>query len=115
MDQTRRRDVIPEAIALTDFVEWAFGPDGFPWLGIVAYGDFSHHGWYRQQGIIFGRILEVESKASHRVSQTTGNDSVALFRVMDDMDPGVWDKFYQKNEFLQACPVESLLQPVNTM
>jgi hypothetical protein len=109
----RRGDVILEAMALLDFVEWAFGPDGFPRLEIVAYGEFSHHNRYRRQGIIVSRVSDVESNASNSIPHAT--DEFPLFPIMDDMDSGALEEFYSENEFLEACPVESLLEISDAM
>lgn len=102
---------------LAKFAQWAFGPEGYPKLQIIACGDFSYQGRYDRHNFLFCRKETCASLSSTPPSheEPTGaapDGSRWTFRIMTRKDEeelldgsnGLKDA----REFLAACPSEPL-------
>lgn len=102
----RDRTVSPEdkppqlTDGLHDFAHWAFGPDGFQSLRVLAFGDFSYSGRYRHGNVLLCKNLE-----QHRTCQgITGQN----FRHLSKDDVLQWNYVEKYSNLLDACPTDLL-------
>ncbi|EEH49310.2 uncharacterized protein PADG_05389 [Paracoccidioides brasiliensis Pb18] len=75
-----------------EFVQWAFGPEGFPALEVIAVGDFSRR---KPKGFLFGR-----NASSQRLDEQGSPERTTLFgnTINDDSNAVRWQ--HQKYSLL---------------
>jgi hypothetical protein len=93
-----------------NFADWAFGPNGFRRLQILACGDFSYGGRYHHQSIMLYRATHLESADSKSFDLHQRKESTPLFEILDDLHSGTVDSPEDIMEFLTACPVDDLIE-----
>lgn len=59
---------------LAEFAQWAFGPNGYPELQVLAYGDFSHEGRYERHKLLLCR----RESYSLSTSPDNGSDTTTI-------------------------------------
>ncbi|MCJ1395106.1 hypothetical protein MMC18_007987 [Xylographa bjoerkii] len=86
---------------LYDFAEWAFGPEGFPKLQILAFGDFCYKGRFDAFNVLLRR---------NETLLRNGSDShlVRPYRQMEKRDWVLWDGIPGGLDMLGCCPAEIL-------
>ncbi|GLA21385.1 hypothetical protein AnigIFM62618_010696 [Aspergillus niger] len=96
-----------------DFVllaQWAFGPTGLPALQILAFGDFSHDGRYREQQILIRR-RRIGEQPYPRVSLDGEYSISSSFCLVDSDNHSLWDGLpLDGTQFLSACPGTGLME-----
>jgi hypothetical protein len=91
---------------LFSFANWAFGPEGFLGLDIVAFGDFSYQGRFSRNTLLLCRNKPSSSPAN---PDTTQQGTALTFRNMRKNDRELWDLLKRNAGFLEACPTQSIL------
>lgn len=89
--------------SLAEFANWAFGPRGIRSLQLIAFGDFSCLGRYKDDTVLLERVSG---------PTTPGNQGDLCFQAMGtDVKPllGLLDKY---KDAIEACPADSLLNVV---
>ena len=98
-----------EARELLNFAAWAFGPNGFHALQVLAYGDFSYGNRCAQQNtLLCRRSNPVLNSGSH---PTQAQGTIWGFQEMLDDDWDRVDHIDASWAVLEACPVDYLLSP----
>jgi hypothetical protein len=77
------------------FARWAFSPEGLPELRILAWGDFSHNGRWRDSNILLCRDWS--------------DQSGSYFRTLKNSDFDYWELIDENMDMLSACPSDQLL------
>ncbi|KAF2193539.1 hypothetical protein K469DRAFT_691105 [Zopfia rhizophila CBS 207.26] len=95
-DQDEEFPVLVEE--LSEFARWAFGPDGFVALKILAFGDFSYQGRHQRAQVLLCRD---ESRVSD-------NASGKNFRYVKKSDQELWELLEYYSEALESCPADPL-------
>ena len=90
---------------LDRFASWAFGPDGPSNLQILAYGDFSYQGRYREDTYLFGRNPSFNSPRALAPFPYNSNGYYSLLQKEERRLV-----MAQYGGFLEACPVDSLVR-----
>lgn len=118
-----------KAKQLPRFLNWAFGPNGFPNLLIVAVGDFSNNGRYSWFNGLFcrngdsdvqfeplGNIKCVEDDDGlseddfeEGVQRDTTGSARRSFRRMRPGDDMLWDRIKGAKEMLSVLPASPIL------
>jgi hypothetical protein len=87
--------------------QWAFGPQGFTSLRLIAYGDFSYDGRYALTNLFLARNV-----GQLRYKVYSQNDLMGY--NMDDLgsnDERCLSKLIERHfEMLSACPVDPLIE-----
>jgi len=91
---------------LFGFANWAFGPEGFPELDIVAFGDFSYQGRFSWNNLLLCRDKSSSSPAN---PDSTQQGAAFTFRNMRKNDRALWDLLKRNADFLEACPSDEIL------
>jgi hypothetical protein len=91
---------------LYTFANWAFGPGGFPVLEILAFGDFSYQGRFSRDTLLLCRD---KSSGSLTDPYSTEDVTELTFRNMRKTDGALWDLLKRNADFLEACPIDSIL------
>jgi len=91
---------------LFSFANWAFGPEGFPELDIVAFGDFSYRGRFSRKNLLLCRDKSSSSPAN---LDSTQQGTALTFRNMREDDRALWGLLKRNADFLEACPAETIL------
>ena len=91
---------------LFSFANWAFGPEGFPGLEILAFGDFSYQGRFSRDTLLLCRDKSSSSPAN---SDSTQQGTALTFRNVRKNDRALWDLLKRNADFLEACPTDSIL------
>ncbi|KKZ61360.1 hypothetical protein EMCG_04005 [[Emmonsia] crescens] len=107
---------IPVPLGLIKFVNWAFGRNGLPHLRILAYGDFSHQGRFKNSQLLFCRKGAAVSgvQAGNWFGSrylTHARASQLSFRLMAEQDKELWRSLNLRPFDLGVCPTENLLLP----
>ncbi|BCS00167.1 uncharacterized protein AKAW2_50508S [Aspergillus luchuensis] len=90
--------------------QWAFGPTGLPALQILAFGDFSHDGRYREQQILI-RWRRIGEQPYPRVSSDREYSISSSFCLVDSDDYSLWEGLpLDGTQFLSACPGTGLME-----
>jgi hypothetical protein len=90
-----------------DLAQWAFGPEGFASLQLIAYGDFSYDGRYAQNNLFLGRNVGELRYKVYRHEELMGNN----LRDFWSDDERRFNKLIEKHsEMLSACPIDSILE-----
>jgi len=88
------------------FAQWAFGPHGIPSLRLLAFGDFSHDGRFRDTTLLLCRREIPDTWGSDAGS----SDTFLRFREMKKgEDRELWDLYERELGVLAACSTDSLL------
>ena len=91
---------------LSDLASWAFGPNGLLNLHVLAYGDFSYQGRYIEDTFVFGRNKKfVKSSRELPLPLRESDFGYSLLRK-DERN----DVLARYGDFLEACPVDSLVR-----
>ena len=91
---------------LFSFAQWAFGPEGFPVLEILAFGDFSYQGRFSRHTLLLCRDTSSTSPANlDSIQQGTAT----TFRNMRKNDRALWDLLNRNADFLETCPTDSIV------
>ncbi|KAI2868709.1 hypothetical protein CBS147323_11290 [Aspergillus niger] len=103
----RKRSEAQEFLLLA---QWAFGPTGLPALQILAFGDFSHDGRYREQQILIRR-RRIGEQPYPRVSSDREYSISSSFCLVDSDDHSLWEGLpLDGTQFLSACPGTGLME-----
>ncbi|KAL4891314.1 hypothetical protein BDV59DRAFT_194491 [Aspergillus ambiguus] len=90
--RVRSGPVDVEAREFVAFSQWAFGPAGLPSLQVLAFGDFSHQGRYRQQQFLVCRRSEGRDWRARRLCCCKHDCAKGLtFEVASMDDVSLWD------------------------
>lgn len=101
-----------EAREFVSFSQWAFGPTGLPSLQILAFGDFSHQGRYRQQQFLVRRKNGERDGPAKRLCCCKHDCSDGwMFEVASMDDSSLWDGLpLDGPRFLSTCPTGGMLE-----
>ncbi|KAH8679710.1 hypothetical protein BGZ60DRAFT_235687 [Tricladium varicosporioides] len=88
---------------LRAFTNWAFGPDGLPMLEVLAFGDFSYDGRFRNHNHLFCRHTRLIRPLENDSSQQSEDEWVPTFRPIG-VGYKEWDLINRNKMFLAACP-----------
>ncbi|KAK4208990.1 hypothetical protein QBC37DRAFT_404754 [Rhypophila decipiens] len=99
------------------FADWAFGPNGIPSLDVIAFGDFGHGRW-ESNG--WGNLFLIRNKkigepgADGGTRAANGGDNFSVFwpcgkQLGDWSKTAASDLIERNRRFLEACPMESLV------
>lgn len=111
------------------FLNWAFGPTGFPNILIVAVGDFTHNSRFYWTNGLFCRNgdSDGEFQPSERIPSVEDDDGMSnsdfeegapqdktgsarrSFRRMRPTDEGLWDRIKGAKEMLGVLPSQPIL------
>jgi hypothetical protein len=91
------------------FSNWAFGPQGFPNLQVLAYGDFSYDGRFSQYNTLMCRDTSwsIPGNLTSRQQETKVLDWT--FRRLKKSDVALWELVKENADFLGACPTDLIL------
>jgi hypothetical protein len=92
--------------ALFSFANWAFGPEGFPVLDILAFGDFSYQGRFSKYNLLLCRDKSSSSPANPHSAR---KGTALTFRKVRKNDRALWDLLKRNSDFLEACPTDPIL------
>jgi hypothetical protein len=94
---------------LLPFARWAFGPEGIQSLQVLAYGDFSYDGRFKEANrILCRKSWKVEKRYKKNIEDDT-QYYVFPFQPMREVDIEMEELFNENLDFLAACPVDSLV------
>lgn len=93
---------------LRKFAHWAFGPDGLPTLEVLAFGDFSHDGRFRNHNHLFCRHTRSIRTLENDTSQQGEGERVLTFCPIRG-NYREWGLIDRNKEFLEACPTNSII------
>lgn len=101
-----------EAREFVSFSQWAFGPTGLPSLQILAFGDFSHQGRYRQQQFLVRRKNGERDGPAKRLCCCKHDCSDGwTFEVASMDESSLWDGLpLDGPRFLSTCPTGEMLE-----
>jgi len=91
---------------LFSFAHWAFGPEGFPVLEILAFGDFFYQGRFSRYTFLLCRDTSSTSPANPDPIQ---QGTTLTFRNMRKNDRALWDLLNRNTDFLEASPTDSIV------
>ena len=98
-----------EARELLNFAAWAFGPNGFPALQVLAHGDFSYGNHCAERNtLLCRRSNPALNPGSH---PTQAQNVIWGFQEMSGDDWDRVDHIDASWAVLEACPADYLLSP----
>jgi hypothetical protein len=77
-----------------ELVQWAFGPDGFPALRLIAFGDFSSQGRYLSGSVLLWR--QINPNETRENFCPIEMDDLPLLGLGDSL-----------RDFMEACPTDA--------
>ncbi|PGH27653.1 hypothetical protein AJ80_00667 [Polytolypa hystricis UAMH7299] len=92
-----------------DFAEWAFGPDGYHHLSILAYGDFSYRNRHRPTQVLLCRKSRPTLLGPNGLVPEAERRSGLFCQVMTGDDFKLWGNIEGAYEMLSVCPSEQIL------
>jgi hypothetical protein len=91
------------------FAQWAFGPEGFPVLQILAFGDLSYQGRFARHNVLLCRNTPT-SDTDLGLHQRDRAACKPTFRRMTKKDITLWDLINDYSRVLNACPTDPILK-----
>lgn len=91
---------------LHTLASWAFGPNGLTNLQILAYGDFSYQGRYFEDTFVFRR--NPNPHGPRELAFPSHGFDCGYYSLLQKEERRL--VMAQYGEFLEACPVDSLVQ-----
>ena len=86
------------------FAQWAFSPDGLPELRILAFGNFSYQGRYKNHSMLLCRSKASTEYASGELNVETTPIASLMFREVTEEDWSLQDLVSANMDMLEACP-----------
>jgi hypothetical protein len=94
---------------LISFAQWAFGPEGFPVLQILAFGDFSYNGRFSRYNALLCRDT-LSASSANRDSEQDIAASIPTFRFIRKDDGALWGLINKNADFFEACPTDPIVE-----
>ena len=89
----------------------AFGPNGLPNLRLIAWGDFSHRGRYKEHTLLLCRneasTIHAENIDNAAFYACAPED--LTFRQVAEHDTALLELFRKEQDMLSACPVDNII------